>query len=47
MAFIRNRGDFQYQVIVRRRGYEKQTRTLTTKKDAQSWAINIESEMVR
>ena len=47
MAVIRNRGDFQYQAIVRRRGYEEQTRTFTTKKEAQSWAINVESEMVR
>ena len=47
MAVISNRGDFQYQAIVRRRGYEEQTRTFTTKKEAQSWAINVESEMVR
>ena len=47
MAVIRNRGNFQYQAIVRRRGYEEQTRTFTTKKEAQSWAVNIESEMVR
>lgn len=47
MSVIRNRGDFQFQAIVRRRGYEEQSRTFTTKKEAQSWAINIESEMVR
>lgn len=47
MSVIRNRGDFQFQAIVRRRGYEEQSRTFTTKKEAQSWAINVESEMVR
>lgn len=47
MSVIRNRGDFQFQAIVRRRGYEEQSRTFTTKKEARSWAINIESEMVR
>ena len=46
MAVIRHRGDFQYQAIVRRRGYEEQTLTFTTQKEAQSWAINVGSEMV-
>ena len=47
MAVIRNRGDFQYQVLVRRRGYEKQTKTFTTYKEAEAWALTTESEMVR
>lgn len=47
MEVIRNRGDFQFQAIVRRRGYEQQSKTFTTKKETQSWAVNIESEMVR
>jgi integrase len=47
MAVIRNRGDYQFQAIVRRRGYEEQSKTFNTKKEAQSWAVNIESEMVR
>ena len=47
MAVIRNRGNFQFQAIIRRLGYQEQSRTFSTKKEAQSWAINIESEMVR
>ena len=47
MAVIRNRGNLQFQAIVRRRGYQEQSRTFSTKKEAQSWAVNIESEMVR
>ncbi len=47
MAVIRKRGDFQYQAIVRRRGYEHQTQTFTTHKEAEAWGLTTESEMVR
>lgn len=47
MAVIRNRGDFQFQVLVRRRGYEPQTKTFNTLKEAKAWALVTESEMVR
>lgn len=47
MAVIRNRGDFQYQALVRRRGYENQTKTFPTYKEAEAWALTTESEMVR
>ncbi|MDR3453335.1 MAG: site-specific integrase [Rhodoferax sp.] len=47
MAFIRKRGPFQFQVTVRRRGYPEQTRTFIERRDAETWALQIESEMTR
>ena len=45
MASITRRGDYQYQVIVRRKGYPTRTRTFETRKDAERWAREIESQI--
>ena len=47
MATIRRKGDYQWHVQVRRKGYPTQTRTFETRAEAESWALVIESEMVR
>lgn len=47
MAVIRNRGNFQFQAVVRRRGYQPISKTFNTRKEASDWAIATESEMVR
>ena len=45
MASISKRGDYQYQVIVRRKGHPSQTRTFETRAQAQEWARSVESKM--
>jgi integrase len=45
MASITRRGDYQYQAIIRRRGYPSQTKTFETRADAVKWARDIESKM--
>ena len=45
MASICKRGDYQYQVIVRRKGYPSQTKTFETRANAQAWALDLESQM--
>lgn len=47
MATIRNRGEYQWKVQIRRKGYPAQRKTFETKPDAQAWARMIESEMDR
>ena len=47
MATIRNRGEYQWEVQIRRKGYPAQRKTFETKADAQVWARMIESEMDR
>lgn len=47
MASIRKRGEHQFEVQVRRKGYPTQTKTFLTKRDAELWAWQIESEMRR
>lgn len=47
MATIRNRGEYQWEVQIRRKGYSAQRKTFETKADAQAWARMIESEMDR
>lgn len=47
MASILKRGDYSFQVIIRRRGYATQTKTLNTKSDAVKWARMVEREMDR
>ncbi len=47
MATIRKRGDRQWEVRVRKRGYPIQSKTLETKARAEAWAREIESEMDR
>ena len=45
MATIREKGPYQWQVQVRRKGWPTQNATLRTKKQAQAWARKIEYEM--
>ncbi|WP_028227371.1 site-specific integrase [Paraburkholderia ferrariae] len=47
MPTIRKRGQYQWEVQVRRRGYPAQSKTFTTKAEAEAWANMIESEMSR
>lgn len=47
MASITERGPFQFQATVRRKGYKSQTRTFENRKDAEAWAKDIESKMHR
>lgn len=45
MASIVKRGTYQYQAIIRRKGYPTQIKTFETKRDAEAWARSIEAEM--
>jgi len=45
MATIRKKGDYQWHVQIRRKGYPTQTKTLETKVAAETWAREIEGEM--
>lgn len=45
MATITKRGDYQYQAIIRRKGYPSQTRTFESRQDAQTWIRSVESQM--
>ena len=47
IATIRNRGEYQWEAQIRRKGYPAQRKTCETKADAQAWARLIESEMDR
>ena len=47
MATYSKRGDFQWQVKIRRKGFPSQTRTFDTKAAAEAWGRQIESEMDR
>jgi integrase len=47
MATITRRGEYQWQVKIRRNGYPAQSKTLNTKAEAESWSRLIESEMDR
>jgi integrase len=47
MPTIRKKGDKQYHVQIRKRGYPTQTKTFTSLVAAEEWATVIESEMVR
>lgn len=47
MATIRNRGEYQWEAQIRRKGYPAQRKTFETKSDAQAWARMIESEIDR
>ncbi|WP_250507121.1 site-specific integrase [Caballeronia sp. GAFFF3] len=47
MPTIRKRGQYQWEAQVRRRGYPAQSKTFTTKAEAEAWAHVIESEMSR
>lgn len=47
MPTIRKKGEDQYHVQIRKRGYPSQTETFTKEADAKRWATIIESEMER
>lgn len=47
MAYIQNRGDLQWRVQIRRKGYPVVCRTFEKKADAEKWAREIEGEMDR
>ena len=47
MATIRARGPYQWQAIIRRRGYPVTIRTFEFKADAEAWSRATESEMDR
>lgn len=47
MAVVRKRGEYQYQAIVRRKGYPPQSKTFTSLREAQAWSATTESEMHR
>ena len=47
MASITNRGPYQWQVKIRRKGYPVQSKTFETEDDAKKWARMVESEMDR
>ncbi len=47
MASIIERGPFQFQATIRRKGYKSQTCTHETRKDAEAWAKDIEAKMHR
>lgn len=45
MPTITKRGPYQYQAVVRRRGYKTQCRTFESRKAAELWALKVEAEM--
>lgn len=47
MPTIRKKGEGQYHVQIRKRGYPTHTKTFTKEADARRWATIIESEMER
>lgn len=47
MATIRKKGEGQWHVQIRKRGYPTQTKTFSTWEAADSWATVVESEMIR
>lgn len=47
MAYIEKRGDGQYRVQVRRRGFATESQTFCTRNEAETWALTVESEMKR
>lgn len=47
MAWFENRGPHQWRAVILRRGYPRQSKTFTTKAEAEAWAAMIESEMNR
>ncbi|ODU49880.1 MAG: hypothetical protein ABS92_04815 [Thiobacillus sp. SCN 63-374] len=45
MATFRKKGEYQWHVQIRKKGFPTQTKTFTHKKDAEAWATAIEREM--
>ncbi len=47
MASIINRGPYQWRVVIRRKGWQTQSKTFNTRADAERWARMIENEQDR
>ncbi|PRC92724.1 site-specific integrase [Solimicrobium silvestre] len=47
MPTIRKRGEYQWEVQVRRKGYPPQSKTFTSRADAELWGATVESEIGR
>lgn len=47
MASIIHRGPYQFQVLIRRKGYPPQTKTFETQREAKDWVHDIEAKMRR
>jgi len=47
MAVFEKRGPYQWRVKIRKKGFPPQTKTCKTRKDAEDWALTVESEMSR
>jgi hypothetical protein len=47
MASISRRGSYQYQAIIRRKGYPVQTKTFESRAEAEEWVRDVESKMDR
>ena len=47
MASVYKRGPYQWQALIRRKGFETQARVFNTKAEAEAWAQVTESETVR
>lgn len=47
MATIRKKGEYQWHVQIRRKGYDPQTKTFNTRIEAETWARAVENEMDR
>ena len=45
MATIRKKGDYQWHVQIRRKGYPSQTKTFMYREDAEKWARSTERDM--
>jgi len=45
MATITERGEYQYQAVIRRKGYPSQSKTFEYKHDAERWAREVEAKM--
>jgi hypothetical protein len=45
MATITERGDYQFQAIIRRKGYPSQTKTFESRADAERWVREVEAKM--
>ncbi len=47
MATIRKRGEYQWQAIVKRKGHPLVSKTWNTRREAEAWARQVESEIDR
>ena len=45
MATIRKKGELQWHVQIRKKGFPTATKTFSLKTDAERWARQVESEM--